>query len=303
MAEDLIEIYKWSEENNLSFNCDKFALIRYRTTGSQVDPDYEYLTPTGSIIENVKQTKDLGILMSSDLTFKDHLEIMITKCKQLMGWVLRTFKTRDKLPMLTLWKTLLLSRLDYCSQLWSPTQIGEMQKIEGLQRTFTSYIKDGKDLNYWERLEHLKLYSVERRHERYQIIYAWKIIEDHIVSPDDFELSNINSRTGRKFLIFNPQGASRSALNKLHNTPLYRTMKSFNSLPKKIRNITGLSTENFKYQLDRFISNVPDQPNIPGYKKPALSNSICDQMKYMECQIGGELVVAKSSKSGQEASK
>ena len=33
-----------------------------------------------------------------------------------------------------------------------------------------------RDLNYWDRLSRLKLYSLERRRERFIIIYTWKII-------------------------------------------------------------------------------------------------------------------------------
>ena len=41
----------------------------------------------------------------------------------LTGWILRTFFSRDKLTMLTLIKALVMSRLDYGCQLWSPLLI------------------------------------------------------------------------------------------------------------------------------------------------------------------------------------
>ena len=59
----------------------------------------------------------------------------------------------------------------------------------------------------------------------------------------------------------------------------------FNALPKEVRNITGVSVETFKLHLDRCLTNIPDQPSVPGYsgQRAAASNSIIHQIKH----IGG----------------
>ena len=49
--------------------------------------------------------------------------------------------------------------------------------IEKTQRSFTIYIAGMQGLSYPERLSVLKLYSLQRRRERYIIIYVWKILE------------------------------------------------------------------------------------------------------------------------------
>ena len=67
--------------------------------------------------------------------------------------------------------------LDYCSRLWSPHKINEIEKLEGIARSFTCRISEAMHLDYWERLSHLGLMSQQRRRERYQIIYVWKILE------------------------------------------------------------------------------------------------------------------------------
>jgi hypothetical protein len=284
LNEDLKRIYKWATENNLAFNSEKFSLIRYKGANSEdLNIDYNYFSPDGTIIKNVDVEKDLGVFMSADLSFKDHLNHIHKKCKQLSGWVLRTFKTRDKLPMLTLWKSLIPSKLEYCSQLWIPAKIGDIQEIEGLQRTFTSFIKDTQHLNYWDRLSHLKLYSIERRFERYLIISTWKIVEDIVTSPDEFESTELYSRTGRKFITTFPSNISKTSLTRLQNLPFNRAKSLFNKLPKNIRNISNVSVDTFKNHLDKFLKKIPDEPNVPGYKKyqAAESNSIGDQLAYL----------------------
>ena len=69
--------------------------------------------------------------------------------------------------MMTLFKSLVLSRLDYGSQLWSPTKIHQIIVIEKIQKAFTKHIKGFSSFSYQERLSNLKNYSLQRRRERY----------------------------------------------------------------------------------------------------------------------------------------
>ena len=100
--------------------------------------------------------------------------------------------------MLTLWKSFILPILEYCSILTSPHKKGDIEEIEALQRTFTSKMEEVKHLNYWDRLQKLGMYSMERRRERYLIIYVWKILE-HKVPNCTINPINVywNDRYGR----------------------------------------------------------------------------------------------------------
>lgn len=159
----------------MEFNGSKFELIRY---GNNTDLKLctKYITENGGDIEQKNSIKDLGIFMCDDAQFKLHIHSTINSARKLTSWILRTFKTREKVCMLTLWKALVLPKIEYCCQLWSPTKVGDIQNIEALQRTFTHKINGFQDYNYWERLKALNLYSLERRRDRYNIIYAWKIM-------------------------------------------------------------------------------------------------------------------------------
>ena len=79
--------------------------------------------------------------------------------------------------MLTLFKSIVLSRFDYGSQLWSAFLIKHITQLEKIQRSFTKHITGMNDMPYHERLKSLGLHSLQRRRERYCIIYIWKIIE------------------------------------------------------------------------------------------------------------------------------
>ena len=90
---------------------------------------------------------------------------------------MRTFYTRDCITMSTLFKSIVLSQLDYGSQLWSPFLIKHITLLEKTQRSFNKQIRVMNDMPYHERLKSLGLYPLQLRRERYCMIYIWKIIE------------------------------------------------------------------------------------------------------------------------------
>ena len=125
---DLNMIYDWAITNNMFFNAQKFHYVSFNTdpTGNKCNV---YVNPKMDIIPHSSNVQDLGITMSSDCTFNVHINSLSKRCKILTGWILRTFISRDKLTMLTLFKALVLSRLDYGSQLWSPHKICQINQL------------------------------------------------------------------------------------------------------------------------------------------------------------------------------
>ena len=113
--------------------------------------------------------------MTNDLTFSVHITNTVSAANRLVGWALRTFRRRSRMVMMTIWKSLIQTKLDYTSQLWSPANQGSINELESVARHFTVHIDGMAGLDHWERLSALSLYSQERRRERYQIIFLWKV--------------------------------------------------------------------------------------------------------------------------------
>lgn len=195
---------------------------------------------------------------------------------QLCGWILRTFTTRETLPMLTLYKSLVIPHLDYCSQLWNPHSAGAITKLETVQRNFLKKIRNNHKLSYWDQLRHLKLFSLQRRRERYRIIYIWKILEERAPTVGEIKAMN-HIRTGRYCYIPSIKSTAPARIKTLRyaSFPIHAA-QLFNSLPEDIRNLTGCSIEVFKSQLDGYLRTIPDEPQITGYtaSRRASSNSI-----------------------------
>ena len=231
-------------------------------------------------------------MMSSDLTFTKQIDKNLARCRGLTGWILRTFKSRNILVMKTLLKSLVIPRLDYCSQLYSPSLMQDWCKLEGVQRTFTSRISEVKHLDYWGRLEELKLLSVQRRHERYTIIYTWKIIQKLVPNLSSNPVTTRYSE--RRGLYCNlPQLRNTRCPAKTvsirESSFAVRGPKLFNCLPRHIRSMSGVSVDTFKRQLDKILETIPDMPTVPGYagRRPARTNSILDMAPLIPVNCGG----------------
>ena len=282
---DLNKIYAWQDANNMKFNAGKFEAIKYGSN-KNLKYDYCYLTPGAEDnIEETETVKDLGVLLDNDLNFTSHVNKVISKVNMKVGWIFRNFNTRNATILKPLWKSLIQPHIDYCSPLWfNSTNISALRCIENLQRRFTRRISGLAELNYWQRLKFLRVYSQERRLERYKIIYTWKALEHKI--PSCGISGQISDRRGRTAKIKPLNNSSSSKIKSIRDGSFTVCgPRIFNSLPMHIRNLTECSIDTFKHHLDEFLAHIPDEPQCD-YLKPRsinqqtgrFSNSIVDHL-------------------------
>ena len=127
------------------------------------------------------EVRDLGVMMNNKGDYSTHINFVYKKVKSRMAWILRSFNNRNIDFMKFVWKTYLLPIIDYCSQLYSPSAGSGLLKLENLQKAFTLKVSGLGHLSYWQRLERMKLFSINRRFERYKMIYVHnKILNDKV---------------------------------------------------------------------------------------------------------------------------
>ena len=89
LQSDLNTIYKWADANNMTFNSNKFKYVCFNPSES-VSHSNVYLCPKMNLIDKVENIKDLGITMSSNCNFNQHINNVYKECSRLSGWILRT---------------------------------------------------------------------------------------------------------------------------------------------------------------------------------------------------------------------
>ena len=143
--------------------------------------------------------------------------------------------------MKTLYKSLIVPHVDYCSQLWMPINATYIQSIERLQKDLLNKIPAVRELNSWEQLKQLKIISLHRRLERYRVLYIWKILEG--LSPNcGIQLKMEGGRLGIICSVQNRNTNAKALVQSMREqTFQVNGPKLFNSLPVKPRSMTKCS--------------------------------------------------------------
>ena len=104
----------------------------------------------------------------------------------------------------------------------------------------------------------MKMNSLQRRFERYKIIYVWKTLEG-LVPESGVTLAREDERKGRVCQIHALKPKERM---KTESSFQVLGPMLFNCLPKSLRYIKKVGPDEFKEKLDEYLSQVPDEPNI-----------------------------------------
>ena len=241
----------------MEFNSKKFQVLRYGKNNNLKETTEYFTGEMENIIEQVSSCRDLGVILSDDGTFEQQLEKVCKKSRQKGGWVMRTFYSRNPNFMRHMYNSLVQPYMDYCVQLWGPPEGPVMDKLENILRNYTKKIPAVSELNYWDRLQQLRMNSELRRIERYKILYTWKCLNEKVPNPDVKEMPS-NENRGKMCYIPFSRNSKRLATFQISGLKLY------NSLPKEIRNFEKGNIDDFKIILDAFLTRIRDEPRCPG---------------------------------------
>jgi hypothetical protein len=270
LQDDLHNIIAWSAMNNMKLNEGKFEVMNYTLNKSKLLANLpftacykQYETSEGYVIQPTNIVRDLGVYLSSDCSWTPHINQMTQGARQIASWVLGVFRDRSQTVMLTLFKAMVRSKLEYCCPVWDPAAIGDIQTIESVQRNFTRRIRSCKELNYWERLSKLKLMSLQRRRERYSIIHVWKILNGK--APNDIDMTfkdHPRHGTIAKITPLNNK-SQKSVASKYDNSFGIKAAKLWNIVPKDVKAKSSLDA--LKVAMGSFLNKFPDNPPVKGY--------------------------------------
>ena len=270
LQNNINNVVNWSKSNNMALHEKKFEYLCHSATKHSLVEElpfsstyFTYNTPSGIQITPKSMVRDLGINITPDLNWTPHINIISDSAKKMMSWCLSVFKDRSKDTMLTLFKSMIRSRTEYCCPLWNPHKISDIQTLESIQRTFTSKITGYSDFDYWTRLKMLRIYSLQRRRERYLLMHMFKILNDF--TPNDLNINFIYSDRRGILAVVPPLVRNASAKHQSNYDASFCVMgpKLWNTLPSQCRSRTTLCS--FKSSLTKFLEMIPDQPPVSGY--------------------------------------
>ena len=240
---DLDRVVEWSHANGLDLNPDKCFAMHF----GHNNPRYSY-TIKSKTVATKNEHQDLGILVDSSLKFYRHADHVISKTMRKAHFIFKSFCNLTPVLFKILYTTFLRPVLEYCVQISRPCSMSSLSRLESCQRRLTKWCKPLKHLSYEERLQCLKLPTLEKRFKRGDMILVFQILNRHIdINPSNFFCYAPRTTRGHNFRLI----GSKSNHNFRQKFFTERCVSLWNSLPIPVVNATSVNS--FKARLDEYL--------------------------------------------------
>ena len=135
LQDDLNLLTSWSNHWKLIFNTLKCAVLRFSPSLSISAPSPTYYISGHPVLQR-EFHKDLGIVMSHDLSWDNHYKYILSNAYKMLGLLRRTFPKVDCVQAKkALYLSLVRSKLTYCSPIWRPHFLKDIQStVEPLNK-------------------------------------------------------------------------------------------------------------------------------------------------------------------------
>ena len=170
LQRDLDRLVQWSEVWQMRFNVDKCKVMHLGR--GNLRGDYEM---SGGTLGAVREERDLWVRITDDLKASAQCAYACSRANRVLGMIRRTIVYKSPEVLTRLYKSLVRLHLEYCVSSWSPHYVKDWERLEKRQHRFTRMVLGLKGLDYGERLERLKLMTLEERRNRSDLVALFKM--------------------------------------------------------------------------------------------------------------------------------
>ena len=207
----------------LQFNLDKCHILPFRPTDSS-------FVLNSATLENVSNEKNLGVIVSSDLSWTPHIRKQCQKAVSVFFLIRRNISSSVSVAArLNLYKSMIVPVLTYNSQVWFANESNQ-KSLESVQRRVTQWILSYQTESYFERMKTLNILPITLHLQICDLLTMSKIVSNHY----DFDWfahvnfnDSLNTRSGKSVCLSVP----RVRLAKSRQNFFHRITRMINSLP------------------------------------------------------------------------
>ena len=109
---ELVKILTWVRVNKLSLNIEKTDFMLFVPKSFPRDKDYILID--GHRIEEVRQTKFLGVILDNKLNWHAHCDYICSKMSKGIGIIFKARKAINEATLLSFYNSLILPYVSYC---------------------------------------------------------------------------------------------------------------------------------------------------------------------------------------------
>ena len=131
IEDDLHRVFEWCCKNSLLINPGKTKMM---VVGSQQLLQQLDHVPSinliGKPLEPVSQVKDLERIFDSKLKYNEHIQYLSSSCISKLCQINRVKHLFDQSTLTTIINALVMSKINYCSSIWSNTSEENIKNIQ-----------------------------------------------------------------------------------------------------------------------------------------------------------------------------
>lgn len=212
---DMSLISSYYKTNRLVLNLDKSKVMFF---GKRSNREFsEDIVIDGSVIERVFRYKYLGLVLDSDLNFKEHVGQLARKLTSIVGMIHRVKSFVPRHTLITLFFSLFHSNVSYLLEVYGTASKTTLRRIETLQRraikTIYNLPRQHPTLQVYEHVRSLNIVPVKAQYYVAVATFAHKVINGsshcNVVIDEDnparrtrgtrrFKLQRVKSESGKR---------------------------------------------------------------------------------------------------------
>ena len=242
LQQDLVSLEQWEATWLMEFHPKKCVVLSLNNARQKTAPP-EYKLH-GHILEVVPQAKYLGVTISNNLKWSNHINTITKSANSTLAFVRRNIKTSNRTIKDLAYKTLVRPKLEYAATVWDPYTIKDKHQIEMVQRRAARWVthRYHNTSSVTDMLKDLGWVTLEERRRQARLIMMHKILQNLVAISSHPIRYAINSKSRLAHQASLCQLHTKSDGHKYSYYP--RTIIDWNNLPAATA--TARDIETFK---------------------------------------------------------
>ena len=184
LQHDLDKLSVWERNWDMEFNPSKCQVIQVTGSRSRKPVSANYCLH-GQILETVTCAKYLGVDISSDLSWRSHIDRITGKATKTLNFVRRNIKTKHPGVREMAYNTLVRPQLEYAAAVWDPHTKDKSYQVEKVQRRAARWVSCNfvRLASVSDMIETLGWRSLQQRRADARLCLFYKIIHGLVALP------------------------------------------------------------------------------------------------------------------------
>ena len=244
LQQDLNRIGEWAKKWTMVLNTEKCKVITISRKRNKIQHAYHL---NNTPLEAVTSAKYLGVTITSDLKWTQHINTVVNKANSTLAFLRRNLRIKSSDLKATAYKTLVRPIVEYASSVWDPATNNQIHQLEMVQRraarfTLNRYHNTSSVNNM---LSELEWPTLQKRRENVRLTMMYKIHNNlaHLPAQDYIMQATQATRNSQPHSYQVPYSRTES-----HRQSFFpRTVRDWNALPRNT--VTAPSVEAFSQRL------------------------------------------------------